>query len=187
MKGGALIAATAAVLVGLMVFVFVQFQHGSDGAAVRVGLGRAEAACSEEAPRCLPKVTYLDTKGQAYPPEALASKVVVVNVWATWCRPCIMEIPDLAAAYRRYRDRGVVMLGLMADDVGDAELDRFTSQNGINYPIVPLDDDLARAFDYPQALPTTFIYDKRGHMRYGQPGMISVEKLESTIEQLLGE
>jgi thiol-disulfide isomerase/thioredoxin len=185
MKGSAIIAATSAVLVGLLVFVFVQFQHGSDG--VKVGLGRAEAACREEAPRCLPKLTYTDTKGQPWPPEALANKVVVVNVWATWCHPCAAEIPDLVQVYGRYKDRGVVMLGLLSDDVGDAELARFSADYGINYPIVPMDDDLYRAFDHPQALPTTFIYDRRGHMRYGRPGMISAARLESTLDGLLAE
>jgi thiol-disulfide isomerase/thioredoxin len=187
MKGSAIIAATAAVLAGLLVFVFVEFQHGSEGTRVKVGLGRAEAACTEQAPRCLPRVTYRDTSGQAWPPDALAGKVVVVNVWATWCRPCTMEIPDLAAIYRRYKDRGVVLLGLMTDDVGDEDLAAFVSEHGINYPIVPMDGDLARAFDYPQALPTTFIYDRRGHMRYGRPGLITADQLESTLDDLLRE
>ncbi|HYU15532.1 MAG TPA: TlpA disulfide reductase family protein [Candidatus Acidoferrum sp.] len=187
MKGSALIAATAAILAGALVFVFVQFQHGGKGSVVRVGMGRAEAACSEEAPRCLPKTTFLDTTGQAWPPEALADKVVVVNVWATWCRPCAMEIPDLAAVYSRYKGRGVVLLGLQADEASGKELDAFVSSHGINYPIVPMDEPIARLFDYPQALPTTFIYDRRGHMRYGRPGIITADQLESTLDQLLGE
>jgi thiol-disulfide isomerase/thioredoxin len=185
MKGSALIAATAAVLVGILVFIFVQFQHGGEG--VKVGLPRAEAACRDESPRCLPKLTYVDTKGQPWPPDALANKVVVVNVWATWCRPCAAEIPDLAQVYGRYKDRGVVMLGLLSDDVDDTELARFATAYGINYPIVFMDEELARAFDHPQALPTTFIYDRRGHMVYGRPGMVSASQLESKLDELLAE
>ncbi|HTE56722.1 MAG TPA: TlpA disulfide reductase family protein [Kofleriaceae bacterium] len=185
MKGSAIIAATAAVLAGLLVFVFVQFQHGGEGSGVKVGLGRAEAACNEDTPRCLPKITFTDRAGTPWPPETLANKVVVVNVWATWCRPCAMEIPDLVDVYKRYKDRGVVLLGLMTDDVSDEELAAFRSQYGINYPIVQMDESLSRAFDYPQALPTTFIYDRRGHMTYGRPGMISAEMLESTLDELL--
>jgi len=185
MKGSALIAATAAVLAGLLVFAFVEFQHGDEGRGVRVGLGSAEAACREDAPRCLPKLTYIDRSGRAWPPELLANKVVVVNVWATWCRPCTMEIPDLAKVYSRYRDRGVVMLGLMTDDVTDEELVAFSSQYGINYPVVQMDEELARAFDYPQALPTTFVYDQSGHMRYGRPGLVTAEMLEEKLDELL--
>jgi thiol-disulfide isomerase/thioredoxin len=146
MKGNAAIVAVAALLAGFLVFVFVEFQHGGERRGVGVGVGRAEA-CGDASPRCLPKATFIDTTGQAWPPEALADKVVVVNVWATWCRPCAEEIPDLATAYRRYKDRGVVMLGLLADSVSDAELKRFVDEYGINYPIVPMDADLARALD----------------------------------------
>jgi len=187
MKGSAAIAAAVAVLAGILVFVFVQFQHGGERRGMKVGLGRAEAACNEEAPRCLPKMTFLDSKGNAYPPQALANKVVVVNVWATWCRPCAIEIPDLVDVYGRYKDRGVVLLGLMTDDVSGSELERFATQYGINYPIVPADGEIMRAFDYPQALPTTFVYDRSGHMRYGRPGLITDDQLEATLDQLLGE
>ncbi len=185
MKGSAVIVATAAVLAGLLVFAFVQFQHGEEGRGVRVGVGSAEAACREDAPRCLPKLTFIDRRGQAGPPELLANKVVVVNVWATWCRPCTMEIPDLVKVYSRYRDRDVVMLGLLTDDVTDDELKAFSSQYGINYPVVQMDEELSRAFDYPQALPTTFVYDQRGHMRYGRPGLMTADMLEDKLDDLL--
>jgi thiol-disulfide isomerase/thioredoxin len=187
MKASAVIAATAAVLAGALVFAFVQFHEGDTKRGVRVGMGSAEAACREEAPRCLPKLTFIDTSGTAWPPELLADKVVVVNVWATWCRPCTVEIPDLARIYTRYRDRGVVLLGLMTDDVSDEQLKTFAREYGINYPIVKVDDEMVRAFDYPQALPTTFVYDRRGHMRYGRPGMVTADQLEETLDELLDE
>lgn len=187
MKGSAVIAAAAALLAGIVVFVFVQFQQGEHRSGVRVGMGRAEAACREDAPRCLPKMTFLDRDGQSWPPEALADKIVVVNVWATWCRPCMLEIPDLVEINARYKKRGVVLLGLLTDDVTDDQLEAFSTQYGINYPIVQMDEEMARAFDYPQALPTTFVYDRRGHMRYGRPGMMTSEQLEETLDELLGE
>ena len=183
MKGSAVIAAAAALLVGILVFIFVQFQHGG-GKGVRVGLNKAEA-CTEVAPRCIPKMTFIDTTGMAFPPDTLAGKVVIVNFWATWCRPCAVEIPDLVDVYRRYKDKDVVMLGLLADDVNDQELELFIKQYGVNYPVVLVDDDIAKAFDYPEALPTTFIYDRRGHMEYGRPGLVSAGQLESTVDRLL--
>jgi thiol-disulfide isomerase/thioredoxin len=186
MKGSAVIAAAAAVLAGLLVFVFVHVQQG-ENRGVMVGVRSAEAACRDEAPRCLPRMSFLDKSGRTWSPEALADKVVVVNVWATWCRPCTMEIPDLAKVYSRYKDRGVVLLGLMADDVSDPELKTFSTEYGINYPVIFMDDQMARAFDYPQALPTTFIYDRRGHMRYGRPGVMTADQLQSTLDDLLGE
>ena len=185
MKGSAIIAAIAAILAGFLVFVFVQFNQSGEGPPVKVGFGHAEAACTDETPRCLPKITFTDRSGTEWTPAMLAGKVVVVNVWATWCRPCALEIPDLVDVYRRYKDKDVVLLGLMTDDVGDEDLVQFKNQYGINYPIIQMDEELGRAFDYPQALPTTFIYDRGGHITYGKPGMIDRDTLESALDKLL--
>src|SRR5687768_16439640 len=114
MRGTAgIIAAVTALLAGILVFVFVEFRGGGRGedAGMRVGLRKAEASSNEASPKCLPRMTMIDTAGMAWTPESLAGKVVVVNVWATWCRPCIFEIPDLIQVHRAYRDRGVVLLG----------------------------------------------------------------------------
>jgi hypothetical protein len=56
---------------------------------------------------------------------------------------------------------------------------------GINYPIVRMDEELSRAFEDPDALPTTFIYDRSGHMRYGRPGAMNAGQLESILDQVL--
>jgi peroxiredoxin len=173
------------------VFVFVQFRDTgpASGPAVRVGMRKAEAACNASATSadCMPRVTFLDTSGKFFTPETLAGKVVVENFWATWCGPCSQEIPDLAAAYRRFRDRDVVMLGVMTDEPTEAALAAFAKDHGINYPIVRGDADLEHAFGSPDALPTTFIYDKTGHVRYARPGTISSRELDRLLETLVAE
>ncbi|HLU67493.1 MAG TPA: TlpA disulfide reductase family protein [Kofleriaceae bacterium] len=188
MKGAAgVIAAVVALLAGVLVLVFVQFQDGGDRRGVRLGMRKAEAACTEEAPRCLPKLTMIDTAGRAWPPEAMADKVVIVNVWATWCKPCATEIPDLMAIQRRYADRGVILIGLLSDSVDDAGLEAFARRYSINYPIVRMDDELYEAFDRPDMLPTTFLYDRSGHLRFGEPGIMTEARLAGMLDDLLAE
>lgn len=181
MKNRALVAALVAASVGLLAFVFFQVST-SDG--VRVGVKKAEA-CAEESPRCLPKLDMLDTEGKAWTPETLAGKVVVINFWATWCAPCKAEVPDLARVYDRHRDDGVVLLGLMTDAVSDTVLANFSERTGLNYPVVRVDDELAYAFGYPNALPTTFVYDRSGHLVLERRGAIGAAELEDALDELL--
>jgi thiol-disulfide isomerase/thioredoxin len=167
------------------VFGFVRFR-GAGGGGVDVGLPRAEA-CRAGTPDCLPRLTMIDTAGAALTPEALAGKVVVVNVWATWCPPCRAEIPDLAAVHARYHDRGLVLIGLLTDDPPDAALAAFAADHGLTYPIVRADDELRAAFGDPAELPTTFVYDRSGRARYARPGAVTSRSLGRLVERLLAE
>jgi peroxiredoxin len=185
-KGHAVLATLIAACVGLIVLVFVQFR-GASGPAVRVGVKKAEATCRVGTADCLPNLAVLDLDGNVYETAQMAGKVVVINFWATWCRPCEAEIPDLAAAYRRTKDRGVVMLGILADAPSDPVLRGFLKDHGVNYPIVRSDPELQQAFGEPDALPTTFIYDKRGHVRYARPGTVSSRELDRLLDTLVAE
>lgn len=144
----------------------------------------AQAACGGD--ECLPDLKYIDTTGVAHTPESMRGKVVVINFWATWCGPCKKEIPDLSKLYLKYRDKGVVMLGVLTnDDPPDHELLNFQSDFEMEFPVVRQSSDILVSYNYPQALPTTFIFDRSGR-RVGQPrvGAIRSEELAATLEQL---
>src|SRR5688572_181786 len=90
----ALIGLLLAGTVGIIIFLFV---HLSSGTSPRIGSQTASAAtCRTGSDNCLPDVSYKDTTGASYTPKSLAGKVVVINFWATWCKPCLHEIPDLS-------------------------------------------------------------------------------------------
>lgn len=187
MRGTAgIIALASAVLVGALVVVFVHFNDGGNRTGVRFGgAGKAEAACSDSSPQCLPKLTMMDLEGRDWGPRNLTGKVVVVNVWATWCAPCAAEIPDFVAVQKDYQDKDVVIIGLLNDSVGDDVLAGFVDRMHINYPVVKMDDGLYGAFGEPDRLPTTYVYDKTGHLYYGKAGVMSRERLGAMIDKLL--
>ena len=146
--------------------------------------GTAQAACAGD--ECLPDVKFIDTTGAAHTMSTLRGKVVVINFWATWCGPCKKEIPDLSKLYLKYQKKGVVMLGVLTNDnPSEAELLNFQSDSLIEYPVVRQTSDILVSFNYPQALPTTFIYDRAGR-RVGKPrvGAIKSEEIDATLAQL---
>jgi thiol-disulfide isomerase/thioredoxin len=79
------------------------------------------------------KGTLLD--GTAFDPASLAGKVVLVDFWATWCGPCVAEIPNMLAQYEKYHDKGFEVVGISLDDDRDA-LTQFIADKKIPWPIL---------------------------------------------------
>lgn len=145
----------------------------------------AEASCST-AKECLPDVAYEGLNKELYPRAELAGKVVVVNFWATWCGPCKREIPAFNLIYEEYKDRGVVMLGVLFDNqVDDAGLLNFMSDYIMTYPVVRADRKVLEAYEYPRALPTTFVYDRAGKLVTMHAGPMSETDLRALLDSQL--
>ena len=179
---GVLLAGTA----GMIIFLYVHLST-TDG---KIELGASHAqACSKAAGDCLPDVSYTDTTGKTYTPASLKGKVVVVNFWATWCHPCQQEIPGLSRVYQKYKDKGVVFLGIMADQnpPSDAQLAQFESDYSLKYPVVRINSDILVSYNYPDALPTTFVYNKSGKQVWSQQGGIDEDTLSQLLDQYVAE
>lgn len=181
----ALIGLLLAGTVGMIIFLFV---HVSDdpNKPISVGASRA-AACARGQGDCLPDVSYVDTNGVAYTTESLAGKVVVVNFWATWCRPCLKEIPDLSKVYDQFKDRGLVILGVMTDDPDNQTLLNFQSDNDMSYPVVRASSDILVSYAYPGALPTTFVFDRGGKRVHSHVGPLRADQLTRMLAPLIAQ
>ena len=177
---GLLLAGTA----GMVIFLFV---HLSKDGKIQPGPASAHAECSKGERDCLPDVNYTDTDGVAYTHASLAGKVVLVNFWATWCHPCQKEIPDLSRVYDKYKAKGVVFLGVMMDTPDNQALLNFKSDFEMSYPIVRSNSDLMVSFNYPDALPTTFVYDRGGKQIYNHVGPLRERELDSLLGQLVAQ
>jgi thiol-disulfide isomerase/thioredoxin len=180
---GILLAGTA----GLIALLFVQLST-TGSSPIKLGTTAAHA-CAKGQGSCLPDLAFVDTTGRAYTAKELAGKVVIVNFWATWCGPCQKEIPALSKVYEQYKDKGVVMLGVLTNDnPSDSELLNFASDYNMSFPIVRYNRDILEGFNYPRALPTTFVYDRGGN-QVGRPhvGGIDPDELSGELEELVAQ
>ncbi|MBA3458630.1 MAG: TlpA family protein disulfide reductase [Deltaproteobacteria bacterium] len=181
----ALIGLLLAGSVGVIIFLFV---HLSSDPSKPLSVGsKAAAACTKGQRDCLPDVNYTDTQGKAYTPADLAGKVVVVNFWATWCKPCQKEIPDFSKVYEKLKAKGLVMLGVMTDSPDNDQLLNFQSDYDMLYPVVRANSDILVSYSYPDALPTTYVFDRGGKQVFSHVGPLHAEKLEMILAPLLAQ
>jgi thiol-disulfide isomerase/thioredoxin len=146
---------------------------------------QAEASCSS-GKDCLPALAFEDLEHHKFDASALHDKVVVVNFWATWCGPCKKEIPAFNRVYTQYKDKGVVMLGMLQDNqVDDTGLLNFMSDFELTYPVIRTNQEILAAFEFPNALPTTYVYDRHGKVQMVHRGPLDETQLAATLDKLL--
>ena len=172
----ALAVAVVAALLALLVWKVVRETGGSPASA----LARGE---KPPAPRFT--LPLLDRPGELSL-ASLRDKAVVLNFWASWCKPCKEEMPLLETVWRRYRARGLVVVGVDANDF-KSDGRRFARRYGVTYPVVHdgrgsiLDDYGVPAF------PETFFVDRRGRLvRERIQGRVEEDELVENIELALG-
>ena len=128
-------------------------------------------------------VTTLD--GRYVTSDSLRGRVVLVNVWATWCGPCRAEMPLLQRMADRHRGAGLVVLGLSADRGGDEPVRRFLRERGVTYPVAVVGPDGARPFGGVVGYPTSFLIDRDGVVRHQVVGPLAAASLEPAVRRLL--
>ncbi len=111
-------------------------------------------------------------------------KVVILDLWATWCPPCRKEIPGFINLYNKYKDKGLEIIGIAFDENGPEMVPPFVQKVGINYPIYLDGGDIAQAYDL-HAYPTTIIYGKDGKEASEHIGYVAEKEFEDEIGKLL--
>jgi len=119
--------------------------------------------------------------GQTHRLSDQRGKWVVVNFWATWCKPCRKEIPDLSELHERRAD--VAVLGLAFEDTSAADFERFLEQFPASYPILLVDVyDPPADFGPPRVLPTTHLVDADGRLVETWLGPVTSEMITERID-----
>jgi thiol-disulfide isomerase/thioredoxin len=155
---------------------------------VYVGLRRfghlsAPTAATPALP-AVPDLALTDLNGTQFHTSNYKNKVVLVNFWAAWCKPCADEIPQFIALQKKYQDQGLQIIGFSVDDDAQ-ELHSFYNKYQVNYPVVPSDLRIADAFGGVLGLPTTFLIgrDRRIHGKHN--GATDFAALEREVVALL--
>jgi thiol-disulfide isomerase/thioredoxin len=125
-----------------------------------------------------------DTSGARHRLADYKGRYVVLNFWATWCVPCIQEIPEIAAFHRDHREVVVIGVAIDAEDV--AKTKQFAAKVGHDYPLVLSDDAVEKQLGAMRALPTTRIYDPAGKLIYDKAGRVDRKFLEATTKRPAG-
>ena len=143
-------------------------------------------------PRQVEAISATDFQGVL---ESHRGKVVLVNLWATWCIPCVQELPDLNLLQTRYRERGLVVLAVSMDDPATLEdkvrpffserapdLVSYLNSEADEYAFIdPIDPE------WIGALPTSFLFDRDGSLHEQHAGRLLYKDLEKEVLPLLGE
>jgi thiol-disulfide isomerase/thioredoxin len=123
------------------------------------------------------KVTTLD--GKPYDLAQERGKYVIVNYWATWCVPCIKEMPDISRFVTAHKDK-VAAIGLAYEDTDKADIQAFLAKHPVSYPIAQVTlDKPVKDFDEPRGLPTTWLI--------GPDGKVAKRFVGPVTEASLGE
>lgn len=125
--------------------------------------------------------------------DAQRGHILIVNVWATWCVPCLREVPDLLTLQTEYADRGVRLLGIAVDEPTPqaADVEQFRKRyfpNFLTYARSGPDlDELTRVIDpaWNEVVPTTYIIDRSGQIKRRIQGRKSLEQFRTVLQTVL--
>ncbi|MFH0796078.1 MAG: TlpA disulfide reductase family protein [Candidatus Omnitrophota bacterium] len=127
--------------------------------------------------------TLLD--GKTLSLNSLKGKIVILNFWATWCRPCRNEIPEFIKFYQAHARQGVEILGISVDE-DESSLRQFVQTSKIRYPITQdKSGQISSLYGGIRSIPTTFVIDRKGVIRNKFVGSLKEDQLIQALQPYL--
>lgn len=146
-----------------------------------------QTATGTEPGAAMPEYSAMNLDGSKFELATRREKVVLLNLWATWCGPCRFEIPELQRMHNEYGGRGFEVVGVSVDESGIESVRQFVNENKMTYPVV-LDPQgkLANVLE-TSVLPTSVLIGRDGKIVWKKVGAIleNDEELKSAIEKAL--
>lgn len=173
----ALLAAVLSVVIAIFAQRWLDHTLDQPGAVARQGV----------ALNSLPLFSLSDLEGHDISSDSWPGRVVVLHFWATWCPPCVRELPLLIEMQERLGD-AVQMVGIAVDRKEDVEL--FIAAYPINYPILLANPEIIELSkqlgNRVEGLPFTAVFDRRGKRVFSVAGEVTAADLEAQLASLLG-
>ncbi len=132
-----------------------------------------------------PVISLKDTKGRTIRLSDYKGKVVLVNFWATWCAPCLAEMPELEKLQREYKKRGLQIVGVSHPTDKAPDVIKAIKRLRVSYPILLGDKETLSVFKVSDILPVTVIIDRDGKVRGRILGILEPDEFEEQVKPLL--
>ncbi len=147
-------------------------------------LGAEPPVTAHRAPYRAPNFSRANLNGKTIRLSDYKGKVVLLNFWATWCGPCLAEMPKFAEWQNEYRARGLQVVGVSMDDA-EPVVRRTVSRLSLNYPVVMGDEKIGAAYGGILGLPVTMLIDRRGFVRARYEEGADFPKMKKDLDRLL--
>jgi thiol-disulfide isomerase/thioredoxin len=128
-----------------------------------------------------PSLALQTYSGETFTMTGNDQNVTLLVFWATWCRPCLMEVPTLVKLHDKYRDKNFRVVSINVDDPEGKKVKSIAKEFGITYPILIGNDEVMRQFGGVQALPTSFLIGRDGRIREKLQGLYPEEHLDGLV------
>ncbi len=126
-------------------------------------------------------IKFIDLDGNETMLSDYKGKWVIVNLWATWCPPCLVEIPDLIMFHEEHKDKNAIVIGVNYEDIAISKVKAFAQEQMINFPIVRFEgkmDGITSPFGRVYGLPATYMVAPDGQVVAARTGMVDQKMLE---------
>jgi cytochrome c biogenesis protein CcmG/thiol:disulfide interchange protein DsbE len=185
-RGRWIMAAAATLAVGVFAIPLLLGNTGKNSSnVVADGAVGSSGSCPAKSGDANLNFTLHDMNGTPVKLSEFKGKVIVLNYWATWCGPCKIEIPAFVELYDKYKNDGLVILGVSGDDDPET-LRAFAKEWKMNYPVlVGRDHEILDAFGPLWGYPTTFMIGRDGSVCGKHLGPASKDDFEREIKALL--
>ena len=112
-------------------------------------------------------------------------RVVLLDMWVSYCPICRMDMPNFAEIYNRYKDKGLAVIGVCFDDECNEWVMRLIEKSGIEYPVAMGSRTVAEMYDWKYGIPSTYLINRKGRIVRKIEGVRSIKKLENAVNELL--